>query len=83
MTDQPIKPPGLAEATVVIGRDAPPSTTDGELPVGTRISRYIIIKMIGRGGMGEVYAAYDPDLDRRVALKLRPRRWADFRTQTC
>jgi len=26
--------------------------------------------MVGKGAMGEVYAAYDPDLDRKVAIKL-------------
>src|SRR5262249_22960838 len=37
---------------------------------GSRIGRYLVLSLVGRGGMGEVYAAYDPELDRRVAIKL-------------
>jgi hypothetical protein len=36
----------------------------------TRVGRYTILDRIGQGGMGVVYAAYDPELDRRVAIKL-------------
>jgi len=40
------------------------------LPKGTVVDRYIISDLIGRGGMGVVYRAFDPDLNRPVALKL-------------
>jgi tetratricopeptide (TPR) repeat protein len=41
-----------------------------ELPRGAALGRYLVVDRIGRGGMGVVYSAYDPELDRRVALKL-------------
>jgi ABC-type branched-subunit amino acid transport system substrate-binding protein len=34
------------------------------------VGRYVIRAMVGAGAMGRVYAAHDPALDRKVALKL-------------
>src|SRR6185503_14183722 len=42
----------------------------GELGIGSQVGRYRVLGLIGRGGMGEVYAAYHPDLERRIALKI-------------
>ena len=42
----------------------------GQLSTGQTIGRYIVVTPLGLGGMGEVYSAYDPELNRRVALKL-------------
>ncbi len=37
---------------------------------GSLVGRYVILQQVGVGAFGKVYAAYDPDLDRKVALKL-------------
>jgi len=37
---------------------------------GDSLGRYTVQRRIGVGGMGVVYAAHDPELDRRVAIKV-------------
>jgi len=47
------------------------------LAAGTRLGPYEIVAPVGAGGMGEVYAARDTRLDRRVAVKVLPAEVAD------
>jgi hypothetical protein len=63
-------------AAVVAHVVPPPETGPGEpgpalaLEPGGRLDRYHVLSVAGRGAIGLVYAAYDPKLDRRVALKI-------------
>jgi TolB-like protein/Tfp pilus assembly protein PilF len=43
-----------------------------DFSAGTKLGRYEIRSQLGAGGMGEVYLAQDPKLDRKVALKILP-----------
>jgi tetratricopeptide (TPR) repeat protein len=76
--DEGAVPPKVAFAATVIGHDA---TLDGAMPAvrvpevtlppGTVLAgRYLVGALLGRGGMGTVYAVRDGDLDEDVALKL-------------
>ncbi len=55
-----------------VSRERPRSRARGtdELEIGASIGRYVVVDFLGAGGMGAVYAAYDPELDRKVALKV-------------
>jgi serine/threonine protein kinase/tetratricopeptide (TPR) repeat protein len=48
----------------------PPLAPTSTLANGSSLGRFVILGLVGRGAMGEVYAAYDPNLDRKIAIKL-------------
>lgn len=39
-------------------------------PPPVRVGRFLVLSVVGSGAMGTVFSAYDPQLDRRVAIKL-------------
>jgi serine/threonine-protein kinase len=58
--------PATAEARRLLADTRP------EPLAGQRLGRFEVLAKLGAGGMGEVYLAHDPKLERRVALKLLP-----------
>ena len=60
--------------TTLSSESLPESVRAFLLARGDTLGRYVVIDVLGQGGMGVVYAAYDPELDRKVAIKLV--RWA-------
>ncbi len=76
--------PTRAHATVYdVDLVADPSTAGSVPTAGAVVGRYIVLERIGAGSMGVVMSAFDPELDRRVALKLvRPAVWSNPDSET-
>ncbi|WP_170320033.1 serine/threonine-protein kinase [Polyangium spumosum] len=60
-------PSGEGSAT---WKDTRTPRAEAALAPGSAVHRYVVLSRVGAGGMGVVYAAYDPELNRRVALKV-------------
>jgi serine/threonine-protein kinase len=50
--------------------EASPDPADIDPLVGTKVAKYEILRRLGHGGMGRVYEALNPDIGKRVALKM-------------
>ena len=59
-------PAAASEKTQIV---APPVDDGGHLPVGTMLAEFRLTELIGEGGFGVVYKAFDTSLEREVALK--------------
>jgi tetratricopeptide (TPR) repeat protein/tRNA A-37 threonylcarbamoyl transferase component Bud32 len=59
---QPSRDPKITRAESVQPLEA--------FPRGSSIGRYLVLDVLGTGGMGVVYTAFDPQLDRKVAIKI-------------
>ena len=46
------------------------------LEVGSHLGHYKVTSLLGEGGMGQVYRAHDPSLDRDIAIKVLPKKLA-------
>ncbi len=69
--------PGARHRVATDGPLDGPQGIDGERPPGKFLGRYVVLYRVGSGGMGVVYAAYDPELDRKVAVKVMRRLGSD------
>ncbi|MEM6994974.1 MAG: serine/threonine-protein kinase, partial [Myxococcota bacterium] len=62
--------PSVFEDTLPASDAPTPDAEPTELAQGTLIGRYVVLSKLGAGAMGVVYGAFDPELDRKVAVKL-------------
>ena len=58
------------DVAVDVAREATRQKLFGERRGAPKVSRFELLERVGSGGMGTVYAAHDPQLHRKVAVKL-------------
>jgi predicted Ser/Thr protein kinase len=78
LADTAVSPPGVevspgiagVERTATIAATSPEGVAALKAATHRQLGRYRLEKELGVGGMGIVHAAFDPELERRVAIKL-------------
>lgn len=75
----PLKPASAIEMAVTIA--SPPVQPSIRHEGATAIGRFLLLRKLGEGGMGEVFSGYDEQLDRKVAIKLLHAAYAPEETQ--
>src|SRR5262249_46068790 len=67
--------------TLAVGSDSRAAPRRAVLEPGASVGPYVIERLLGAGGMGVVYVARDPRLDRAIALKLIRQEHAEHRDE--
>ncbi len=71
---------GTPTATLTLLSEAEAAAGGRTGPLQVRWGPLVVLDKVGRGSFGDVYRAWDPRVDREVALKLMPDRGADERS---
>ncbi|HEU0037307.1 MAG TPA: serine/threonine-protein kinase [Kofleriaceae bacterium] len=58
------------EVVALLAKGTAPPRAVVDATTGDKVGRYELREQLGRGAMGVVHAAWDPELDRKIAIKL-------------